>query len=159
MRRTYFVVGVYLMALVALVDQGTKWLAMDMIAAVKKTVSVTSFFNITLSYNKGVTFGMFNNHSDWMPYILLLVALAVCSVLLYWLSRTASLKEALGLGFVLGGAVGNIIDRVRFGAVVDFLDFHYAGYHWYTFNIADSAIVLGVALLLLDHLASSRGGR
>lgn len=159
MARGYFLVGTYMAALVVLADQLTKWMALDLISAVHKIVRVTPFFNITLSYNKGVTFGLLRDHGDWMPWILLGVALAVSLVLLRWLSRSTSMKEAMGVGAVLGGAVGNIIDRARYGAVVDFLDFHYNGYHWYTFNIADSAIVCGVGLLLLDQMLLSRGKR
>lgn len=158
-KKALFTIGLYLSALVVLIDQGSKWLVLDAISVVRKAIRITPFFNITLSYNKGVTFGTFNNFGDWMPYILLLVAIVVCLFLLRWLSHAENMREALGLGLVLGGAIGNIIDRVRFGAVVDFLDFHYAGYHWYTFNMADSAIVTGVGLLLLDHLVVSRAHR
>ena len=91
-----------------------------------------------------------------MPYFLTAVAAVILFLLGRWLWRTTSALVAIGLGAIMGGAIGNVIDRLRFGAVVDFLDFHYEHYHWYAFNIADAAIVTGVCLLLLDSLVRGR---
>jgi len=85
-----------------------------------------------------------------------LVAAAIVAVLIYWLSRVESWLLAVAIGLVIGGAVGNVIDRLRFGAVVDFLDFHVGSWHWPAFNVADSAICVGVAVMLLDGLLLRR---
>jgi signal peptidase II len=124
-----------------------------------RVVPVTSWFNLVLSWNKGVTFGLFNHvpaWEAWQSYILIAIALVILALLFRWLTQCETLWAALGLGFVMGGAVGNVIDRVRFGAVTDFLDFHIDGWHWYAFNLADSAIVCGICFLALDHLVMAR---
>ncbi|HYE00409.1 MAG TPA: signal peptidase II [Alphaproteobacteria bacterium] len=121
--------------------------------------TVTSFFNIVLAWNPGVSFGMFAGAHDLMPWILSAVAIAISAVLLRWLWRAESAMAAAGLGMIVGGAIGNVIDRARFGAVVDFLDFHIAGYHWPAFNVADSGITVGVALLLIDSLRQGAATR
>ena len=149
-------IGAYAAALVGLADQITKNLFLGAVQAIEPFVRVNAFLNLRLSWNKGVTFGFLNDLGPWMPYVLTFVALAIIFFLFNWLRQATTLYAALGLGCVMGGAVGNIIDRLRFGAVVDFIDFHYAGYHWYTFNVADSAIVLGVGLLLLENFVLSR---
>jgi signal peptidase II len=95
---------------------------------------------------------MFSSAADHAPYLLAGFAVLVAGMLGIWLSRVKAPLPALGLGLVIGGALGNVVDRLRFGAVVDFLYFHYAGWGWPAFNLADSAITVGVALLLLDGL-------
>ncbi|MGE0108576.1 MAG: signal peptidase II [Bdellovibrionales bacterium] len=153
----YFTIGTYLLTLVALIDQVSKWWVVKTLYLTETSfIKLTSFFNIVLSWNKGITFGLFNQHSSWGPYILIGVTLIIVLLLLFWLANATTLYESLGLGLILGGAIGNIADRLHYGAVVDFLDFHYAGYHWYAFNIADSAIVAGVGLLMLDNLVLSK---
>ncbi len=155
-------IGIYLMALVALVDQASKWWVLNHILLDTRLYKVNSFLNIRLSWNRGVTFGLFNEFGEfgaWAPYILVLVAAIILLLLLRWLRRADALCAGLGLGLVMGGAIGNVIDRVRFGAVIDFVDFHLLGYHWYTFNLADSAIVGGVLLLLLEQVAWGRKKR
>lgn len=156
MRAPFFNIGLYLAVLVALADQGSKWLVIDGVFGTTTLFQVTDFLNLRLSWNKGVTFGIFNDLSAFMPYVLIAVALLIVLLLANWLRRADTMLAALGLGFVMGGAIGNVTDRLRFGAVLDFLDFHLMGYHWYTFNLADSAIVLGVGLLLLENLLVKR---
>ena len=141
---------------VVLLDQLTKWLMLADLMDPPRTVVVTGFFNLVLVWNRGVSFGMFNADSAWGPAILSGVALVISVCLLIWLYRAESRILAVAIGMVLGGAIGNVIDRARFGAVVDFLDFHAFGYHWPAFNIADSAISVGVALLLYDSLFEKR---
>jgi signal peptidase II len=85
-----------------------------------------------------------------------LAAIAIVTVLTYWLSRVESPLLAVAIGLIIGGAIGNVIDRIRFGAVVDFLDFHVGSWHWPAFNVADSAICVGVAVMLLDSLLMRR---
>jgi len=130
---------------------------LDRMGDVERTIPVTSFLNFALVWNKGVTFGLFNkNTQHFLPYILIGVAALILFLLGRWLWRTGSTPVALALGAIMGGAIGNVIDRLRYGAVVDFLDFHYGTYHWYAFNIADAAIVTGVALLLLDGMVRGK---
>jgi signal peptidase II len=112
---------------------------------------VTEFFNLVLVFNRGISFGMLN--SGLGPLVFAGVAIAVILVLIYMLMRVQTKLAAIAIGLLIGGAAGNVLDRFRHGAVVDFLDFHAFGYHWPAFNVADSAIVLGVGLLLLQSLA------
>ncbi len=156
MRSHFFNIGVYLAALIALADQASKWWITSVALAETHFLRVTSFLNLRLSWNKGVTFGFFNDFSAWMPYVLIGVAVAILLLLLAWLYKAPSIYAALGLGLVMGGAIGNVADRLQYGAVLDFLDFHLMGYHWYTFNLADSAIVCGVGLLLLENWLVNR---
>jgi len=152
-----FTIAVYLLALVALCDQLSKWWVFTQVMQPPRIVPVTSFFNLTLTWNKGVTFGLLNQNTfQLMRYLLVAVAAVILFLLGRWLWRTSSTLVAVGLGAVMGGAIGNVIDRVRFGAVMDFLDFYYRDYHWYAFNIADAAIVTGVGLLVLDNLVRPR---
>jgi len=151
-------IGFYMLALIALADQISKWLVLDRMGDVEHTIPLTSFLNIVLVWNKGVTFGIYNHPSGkhYLPYILIAVAALILFLLGRWLWRTNSTLVALALGAIMGGAIGNVIDRVRYGAVTDFLDFYYGSYHWYAFNIADAAIVTGVALLLLDGMLKGK---
>lgn len=147
-----FTVGLSIAAVVALADQFSKHWLLGIMGNAPHAVTVAPFLNLVLNWNKGVTFGLFNHAHVWLPYALITIAAIILCILFQWLNRVNSLTLASGVGLIIGGAVGNVIDRVRFGAVVDFLDFHIHGYHWYTFNVADSAIVCGVGLILLDNL-------
>jgi signal peptidase II len=146
--------GLLLAFLVIVVDQLTKWVVLGPLDLANSTIAVTSFFNLVLVWNRGVSFGMFNDAGATGPWILTILALAVVVGLLYWLRQAESRVTLTGLGLVIGGALGNVIDRLRFGAVVDFLDVHMAGYHWPAFNVADAAICVGAGLLLIDSLLS-----
>ena len=110
---------------------------------------VTSFFNIVMVWNQGVSFGLFSNNSDIGPYILSAVSVIISLIFVAWFVRTHSNLMRFALTIVIAGALGNVLDRLRFGAVIDFLDFHAFGYHWPAFNIADAAIVCGVLLLMI----------
>ena len=118
--------------------------------------NVAPFFNIVLIHNRGMSFGLFNSGGGLNALLFSLVAAAIVAVLIYWLSRVESWLLAVAIGLVIGGAIGNVIDRLRFGGVVDFLDFHVGSWHWPAFNIADSAICVGVAVMLLDGLLLRR---
>jgi signal peptidase II len=118
--------------------------------------NITSFFNIVLIYNRGMSFGLFNGAGGLNAVLFSLVAAAIVTVLIYWLSRVESPLLAVAIGLIIGGAIGNVIDRIRLGAVVDFLDFHAGSWHWPAFNVADSAICIGVAVMLLDGLLLRR---
>ena len=114
------------------------------------TVEVAPFFNIVLAWNKGVSFSLFHSQA-LAPWVLTLVALLICAVILHWMSMENDPKTRNCFGLILGGALGNVIDRVVHGAVVDFLDFHVGVHHWPAFNVADSAICVGVFSLLLFY--------
>ncbi|GAB4172937.1 MAG: signal peptidase II [Thalassobaculales bacterium] len=150
--------GLRLAAAVIAADLATKLVAYDMLFSPPRQIVVTGFLNLTPVWNRGVSFGLLANDSPYGPYLLSGFALAVCAVIWWWLGRAENRVVALGLGAVLGGAAGNVIDRLRFGAVVDFIDVHVAGWHWPAFNLADAAISLGVAALLADGLFARRDG-
>jgi signal peptidase II len=151
------VIGFYAMAFIGLVDQIAKALLLDRMHDVSRTIPVTSFLNLVLVWNKGVTFGIMSHSGEHLvPYILIGLAVVILFLLGRWLWLTSSVAVALALGFIMGGAIGNVIDRLRYGAVVDFLDFYYQNYHWYAFNVGDAAIVTGVALLLIDGMVRGK---
>ena len=105
-----------------------------------------------LAWNRGVSFGMFAGDSAWGPWLLTGLAGVIVIALAVWLWRTPSRLSVAALGLIIGGAVGNVVDRLNHGAVVDFLDVHAAGWHWPAFNVADSAICVGAAILVLESL-------
>ncbi len=115
--------------------------------------------NLTLVWNRGVTFGLLNGFGSWGTVALTGIALAVVAALGLWLARAHSAWMAASIGAIAGGAVGNVLDRLRYGAVVDFIHAHIGGVSWYVFNVADAAIVCGVAALLLDSVSTGRGTR
>jgi signal peptidase II len=121
---------------------------------------VTPFFNLVLTYNRGMSFGLFNTAAEGdaglNALIFSLAAAAIVAGLIFWLSRITSPLLAIAIGLIIGGAIGNVVDRIRLGAVVDFLDFHIGVWHWPAFNLADSAICVGVAAMLLDGLLLHR---
>ena len=112
-------------------------------------MDVLPFFNLVVVWNQGVSFGMFSNDLDYGPYILIALSLIISFGFLIWMFRTENRVHHLGIALITGGAIGNVIDRFRFGAVFDFLDFHIFGFHWPAFNIADSGIVIGVFILMV----------
>jgi signal peptidase II len=113
---------------------------------------------ITKVYNFGAAFSFLGNASGWQRWFFIVLAVVVSVVLLVWLARLAQQerRSAIALSLILGGAVGNLVDRVLYGYVIDFIDVYYRSWHWPTFNLADSAITLGAGLLLLDALAGNR---
>ena len=137
------------LALTSLVIVSDQWSKQEVLAyfasAPQPFAELTSFFNLVLVHNYGISFGMLASHNQ--PLALTALSAIVSCVLLVWLVRSPSLLIACALSLVVGGAVGNSYDRLTLGAVVDFLDFHAFGYHWPAFNIADSAIFIGVVLL------------
>ncbi|GAB5470672.1 MAG: signal peptidase II [Rhodospirillales bacterium] len=144
---------ILLLALVVLLaDQATKWLILTQVMTPPRVIEITGFFNLVLAYNRGVSFGLFAHDSAAMPFVLAGAALAISIGVLIWAWRQQRALTSFCAGLIVGGAIGNLIDRLRIGAVVDFLDFHAYGWHWPAFNLADSAIVTGVALLLYDGL-------
>ena len=141
-----------LAAVVLAADQITKWWVVTVLMQPPHVIVLTSYFDLVMAWNRGVSFGMFHDHADYMPLVLIGVALTIVSALSVWLVRTRRLITALALGSVIGGALGNVVDRVRFGAVADFLYFHYDDWYWPAFNVADSGITIGVAVIVIDGL-------
>lgn len=146
--------GLVLLALILVADRWTKELAIASLDG-QDPITVTGFFNLVMVWNRGVSFGMFQQGDDMGRYLLTGFAVLVAIGLLVWMWRTPVRIAAIGLSLVAGGALGNAYDRIVYGAVADFLDFHLAGFHFWAFNIADSAITIGVGFLLLDAF---RGG-
>ncbi|MDP6173953.1 MAG: signal peptidase II [Rhodospirillales bacterium] len=144
--------GLGFAGLVLIIDQATKWWMMGLLMPPPRTIEVTSFFNLVVAWNRGISFGLFDTEGRMGVWILSGLALVICGVLFQWMRKAHRLVLVLALGAIIGGAVGNVIDRLRFGAVFDFLDVHLAGYHWPAFNGADSFISVGAVFLILDSL-------
>jgi signal peptidase II len=145
-----------LAALVVLVDQLTK-IVIERSFSFGEVRPVTSFFNLVLTYNKGAAFSFLANAGGWQDEFLTAVGVGASLFIIYLLARHGTQRLfSLALALILGGAIGNVIDRIAYGHVIDFLDFHVAGWHWPAFNVADSAIVGGAALLILDELLRVR---
>tara|TARA_B100001750_G_scaffold220365_1_gene208036 strand:+ start:516 stop:1082 length:567 start_codon:yes stop_codon:yes gene_type:complete len=130
-------------------DLISKWLIVNVVMDPARVIDVFPFFNLVLGYNRGVTFGLLSSGNPIAPYLLSGFALLVVGVLARWLWRSTVRLESAAIGSIIGGALGNVADRLADGAVTDFLDFYVGGYHWPAFNLADVGIVLGVALLLV----------
>ena len=144
--------GILAAVLVLAVDQFSKWWLIGLLQAYPHGLAITPFFNLVPVWNRGVSFGIFNAGDGGQKFWLIGVAGVMTAALAIWLARVGRLVLAIAIGMIIGGALGNVVDRLRFGAVADFFDFHLAGWHWPAFNFADSAIVLGVAVLLIDSL-------
>ena len=152
--------GLALAAAIALADQLTKLWVLAVFAARASgppVVRIAPFFNLVLTGNRGMSFGLFNNDAAANTAIFTVLAGLIVAGLIAWLRRAETALLRVAIGLVIGGAIGNVADRLWRGAVVDFLDFHLGDWHWFAFNLADTAICLGVAALLLDSLLGRRG--
>ena len=139
-------------AAVVVLDQLSKWLIQDWLAA-GRPLRVLPFFDLVLVYNSGAAFSLLSSAPGWQRELFIGVGLGASALILYLLRRHAGDPLfCFALSLILGGALGNLVDRVHLGAVVDFIDVHAAGYHWPAFNLADSAITCGAALLIWDGL-------
>ena len=145
----YFLIATF----VALTDVTTKALVLNHLTPAQ-IIEVTPFFNLVYVLNRGISFSMFSNAG---PIILTFLAVLISLTVIYFMFKEKDTLSKTALALILGGAIGNIIDRIRFGAVVDFLDFHAFGYHWPAFNVADSAICVGVMLLLYQMMFMKKG--
>lgn len=138
--------------LVILLDQLTK-IAITKLFHYGESQAITSFFNLVLAYNKGAAFSFLATESGWQRYFFTGMGIAAALFIMYLLKRHAGQRLfCWALSLVLGGAIGNVIDRIRLGHVIDFLDFHVGTWHWPAFNVADSAICVGAVLFVLDEL-------
>lgn len=162
-------IGLLLIFAFIILDQITKWLVLeyvfrpelgaeplglfawfqDFIRLPLIQVELTSFFNFTMVWNQGVSFGLFQSGNPW-PLIIL--SLVICTAFTRWLIKTDTWRESIPLSMIIGGALGNVIDRFHFGAVADFLDFYLFGWHYPAFNIADSLISVGIVILIVNSL-------
>lgn len=155
--RTMLIRGLAIAVVILAADQASKMFFLDLVARHSPPViEIAPFFNLVQVWNTGVSFGLFQEDSALRSWTLIAVAAAVLVWLCLWLWRAQTSLVAIALGAIIGGALGNIIDRIRFGAVFDFVDLHAFGWHWPAFNLADSAIVVGVALLLLDSFRPAK---
>lgn len=132
-----------------LLDQATKWCILEYVMKPPETLRIAPFFNLVLGWNGGVSFGIMGGY-DLPPWTLALFSGTIAAALIVWLLRTRDRLVVTGLALVIGGALGNTLDRICHGAVTDFLDFHLADWHWPAFNMADVGVVGGAALLILD---------
>ena len=136
---------------VLLADQLSKLWLLELLDQHAGEITLLPFFNLVMVWNKGISFGLFGA-ADLGPWPFVVLSGAIVAGLVIWLWRIDQRLLSLAVGAVIGGAVGNMVDRIRFGAVADFFDLHILGYHWPAFNIADSAIVIGVGAIVLDAI-------
>ncbi len=151
--------GLAVAAAVAIFDQASKGallLHFRETGCGRHQQTITSFLDLVLTCNTGISFGILNRTGGVSALIFSLAAAVVIVILVLWLQRVRATFLAVAIGLIIGGAAGNVIDRLRFGAVVDFLYFHAGSWYWPAFNLADSAICLGVAAMLLDGLLLRR---
>lgn len=146
-----FILFCYLIFKVAVIDQVTKRIVIDYFHYTKDHHPILPFINIIEAYNHGISFGMFSDAS-YSNILFSLIAVIICTVCFVIFIRENTFVHASAFGFIIGGAVGNLIDRYDIGAVFDFIDFHVGGWHFATFNFADAAIVTGVIILLVSNI-------
>ena len=141
----------WISSLVVVLDQITKYIA-DSNLDLRVPVEVFLGLNMTLCYNKGAAFSFLSNAGGWQRWFLMAISFVISLVLVFWLRNVDKNRKSLawGLALILGGAIGNLIDRTTYGYVIDFIDVYYGYWHWPAFNIADSAISIGAGLLILD---------
>jgi len=137
-------------------DQISKWYVLKHISF-REMVSVIPGLHLTLSFNPGVAFSLFDHETGWMAFLLLSLIILICLGLAFWVLKTPYSEKWAGtaLMLILGGAIGNVIDRIVYGHVIDFIDLYIKSWHWYTFNLADTFISIGAAMIIVQSL---RGG-
>ena len=151
----YSVTGAALAVATVVCDQLHKaWMITIFGDTQRPKITVTPFFDLVLVWNPGISYGLFKQNSDAGRWVLIGFAVAAALALTYWLAQLQTRLAAASVGLIIGGALGNAIDRVHYGAVADFFSFHVSGFNWYVFNLADVAIVAGVVGLLYDSFKS-----
>ena len=145
----------FITILVIVFDQASKWLMMSWLS-LYETVAVMPYFNLTMAHNEGAAFSFLAQAGGWQRWFFIGLALIISTLLLVWLAKLKPTEklEAISLSLILGGAIGNVIDRISYGYVVDFIDLYIGQNHWPVFNIADSAICIGAILLIADSFKS-----
>jgi signal peptidase II len=146
----------WLSLLIILLDQGSK-LLVNALMTEGEILVLLPFFNLTLAYNPGAAFSFLSDQGGWQRWFFIALAFVVTAVMLIWLSKLKREERwtAVALGLIIGGALGNVIDRIWLGHVIDFIQLHYTDLYFPAFNVADSAITVGVATMLLDSLVLS----
>jgi len=148
-----------LAALVLLADQATKWLVLQTMP-LGEVIPITGFFNLVHVRNPGAAFSFLADAGGWQRWLFALFALGVSALLIFMMRRAPEQRLfCFAAALVIGGAIGNLIDRLAFGEVIDFLDFHWEGWHWPAFNIADSGITVGAFLIIADEFLRLRRPR
>jgi signal peptidase II len=149
----WFTAGILAAVATLAADQLSKTLVLRLLDwKVGEPLALAPFLDFVLTLNRGISYGLFPQDSDAGRWFLILLKIAVAVVFLVWMAQTTNRLVALGLGLLIGGALGNAIDRVLYGAVIDFVSLHAYGWYWYVFNLADTAVVAGVIALLYDAL-------
>jgi len=144
--------GLAVAGIVIVLDQVSKWWMVFEVMNPPRVIPVMPSFNLVMGWNRGVSFGLFDSDSPLNQWLLIALAMIVVAVLLVWLKRAEDRRIGFAIGLIVGGAIGNVIDRLHFGAVADFLDFYIAGFHWPAFNVADAGITVGAVILVIDSL-------
>ena len=148
--RRALIIALAVALVLVIADQWTKF-AVSSNLRYGESVAITSFFNLVLVYNRGAAFSFLSDAGGWQRVFFIIITSAAIVVLMWLIAKHESEKMfRWGLTLILGGAIGNLIDRIAYGHVIDFLDFHFAGWHFWAFNVADSAITVGAALLIVD---------
>lgn len=142
------IASLFVIAVVIAFDQASKWVAYENFYG--SAVTILPFLNFILVFNEGISFGVLSGEVS--REIIIGMSSVLCAILVIWMLRTDRLTMSLALALIIGGAIGNIIDRVRYGAVVDFIDFYIGSWHYPAFNMADACIVIGVLFVLYDQL-------
>ncbi len=148
-------IGLLVAVVILVADQASKWWILEVLnLPFLRQVVLLPVLSLTMVWNRGVTFGLLSGFGDWGYLVLTAISLVVVAALGVWLRRAESRMAAIAIGAIVGGAIGNVIDRLRFGAVVDFIHAHvdtpWGEYSWYVFNVADAAIVCGVVALIIE---------
>lgn len=147
--------GLIVAVAVLLIDQISKFYIANYIMEGHSEIILAPFFSLVRAWNTGVSFSLFNDYGKLGVVILSTFAMVVVLMLLWWMYKEKDRLSQIGLGMIIGGAIGNVVDRIMFGAVFDFLDFHIAEYHWPAFNVADSFICTGAFLIVVAGLVKN----
>ena len=148
---------IWIAVVVVILDQLTKYIASTSLE-IYQPVAVMPMFNWTLMHNTGAAFSFLANENGWQRWFFAVIAVVVSVVIVLWIKRLEQHEkwQAAALALILGGAIGNVIDRIWLGYVVDFIDIYYESSHWPAFNVADSAIFIGVAMIIIDSIREYR---